>query len=71
MFSRALRARAVPAIRAARAQPIVAARTVTTNAAGSSLENPIPKVSLTHPGLPRTLLATVGQTAQQLGILGI
>ncbi|KAL2109933.1 hypothetical protein VUR80DRAFT_1832 [Thermomyces stellatus] len=43
MFSRALRTRAVPALRATRARPIVAARTVTTNAAGSSLEHPVPQ----------------------------
>lgn len=43
MFSRALRTRAVPALRA-RAQPVVAARRlVTTNAAGSELEHPVPK----------------------------
>lgn len=35
----------MPALRA-RAQPVVAARrTVTTNAAGSELEHPLPKVS--------------------------
>lgn len=68
MFSRALRTRAVPALRA-RAQPVVAARRmVTTNAAGSELEHPVPKVSfvpdatnclgesdplhLDHPGVP-------------------
>lgn len=67
MFSRAMRTRAVPAIRAARAQPIVAARTVTTNAAASSLEHPLPKVSPPPPvpgccGYGEFFAATIGSS---------
>ncbi|SPO01062.1 probable pyruvate dehydrogenase (lipoamide) alpha chain precursor [Cephalotrichum gorgonifer] len=43
MFSRSLRTKAVPALRAQAAKPLIATRKVTTSAASSSLETPPPK----------------------------